>query len=357
MEILFFSQAASLLLLPRSPRLPCFVFAGLRLLTGLPCVPIRIRSERWINTWSWFSSFSQKKRKFLSFFSRSWSWRGTWRSHEYITGELVTSAHCQWWSSGCINVWLCTDIGLVFFSFQAWCNWPLFGIIIVESWVCCKHCLVHSQCTLHRSVTSSCDTHRLKKQFSRKESLQNEQRWTVNTCCECCKLFFIIRLWSICFNIIAMSRKSMASIAWLWKVSCVCVCVLWAQKHAWIIPIAWVWMWRQSLLFSVCGSEQIHKNDGGWGVTLVTVRSVEQHNVHQLLLQTPNNTQIYRKYLPFYSVSVTRASASFSHTCTDTLLLCSVAYWAVSDRCWSMRRHARVNGLGWPNCMFKYGQN
>lgn len=55
---------------PPSPvPLPCSVFTSLWLLTVLPCVPTRIRSERWINTWSWFSSFSLKKKKFLSSFS------------------------------------------------------------------------------------------------------------------------------------------------------------------------------------------------------------------------------------------------------------------------------------------------
>lgn len=42
------------------PSLPCFISTGLQLLANLPCIPIRIRSERWINTWSWFSSCSRK---------------------------------------------------------------------------------------------------------------------------------------------------------------------------------------------------------------------------------------------------------------------------------------------------------
>lgn len=60
---------------PPPPLFLSRALCSLRLLTGLPCVPIRIRSGRWINTWSWFPSFSEKK-KFLSSFSCSWSWRG-----------------------------------------------------------------------------------------------------------------------------------------------------------------------------------------------------------------------------------------------------------------------------------------
>lgn len=55
-----------------------FFFARLRLLTGLPRVPIRIRNERWINTWSWFPSFSKKEKRWrvLLLLFLSWSWRG-----------------------------------------------------------------------------------------------------------------------------------------------------------------------------------------------------------------------------------------------------------------------------------------
>lgn len=44
---------------PLPPSLLCFVSAGLQLLTGLHCIPIRIR-RRWVDTWSLFSSFSEK---------------------------------------------------------------------------------------------------------------------------------------------------------------------------------------------------------------------------------------------------------------------------------------------------------
>lgn len=88
---------------------PLSPFAGLRLLTGLPCVPIRIRSERWINTWSWFSSFSKKKKSSYPPFLVVEVGGETWRKRAYITGELVTSAccWCGWWSFS--MMWLDTS--------------------------------------------------------------------------------------------------------------------------------------------------------------------------------------------------------------------------------------------------------